>query len=206
MLMDVDVVHLADGSVIASACASMAQYDHLSIAQAQSHAVRMLLQSIMANHKLLCEYHLVELSYPFYLAHPYRSKRYVSFSHSYCRKHNRQKSKKEDLSLQMALVIADDVCGIDVECNQVSSVLVRRFFHPNELALLANMPKAHSDFLIKRLWQLKEAWIKAKQSRLLIGMGMDFSGMMAQLSHLGYHAVPFGRLYVDDKIVALICH
>lgn len=197
MLTHIHTVTLAKDIIIAKAHVAMPdEHSKQAIKKAQQAAVRALLRQVMTADKRFDCYVLNESCHPFCLSHFALPKYYVSFSHSCC---------QHGLAhLSVALVIARTPCGIDVECGAVSVAVAKRFFHANELMALAVMNETTRQCLIKRLWQLKEAWIKAKQSTLAVGMGVDFSPLLTQLGQVGNHALPFGRLYVDETVVALV--
>lgn len=197
MLTDIHTADLA-GVIIATARApSPHSPSRRIIKQAQQVAVRTLLRQVMANDARFDGYVLNQRQHPFCLIHAHRPKYYVSFSHSRCQSYQND-------ALFLALVIARAPCGIDVECGAVSEATAKRFFHGNELSYLDTLNEYQHAHLTKRLWQFKESWIKAAQSTLILGMGIDFSAVMTQLAHVGTHKLSFGWLYVDEMLVALV--
>lgn len=102
---------------------------------------------------------------------PYRlinSGYYVSFSHS---------------GDTVAVAIGHKrTVGVDIETNTVNWTVAKRFFHKEETALLAALPKAERDMLTKWSWQLKESFIKVHQYKLAYGLGFNYVDIIARIN------------------------
>jgi len=130
--------------------------------QSQRTGVRLLLN------KLLVELGIIDTLDE--SAFPYRLKNhrhYVCFSHSADR---------------VAVALSyDSAIGIDIEVNSVAWQVAKRFYHPDEIALLEQLPVAKRDYLVRLLWQVKESLIKINQTELTVGLGSAYVPLIQTL-------------------------
>lgn len=130
--------------------------------QNQRHGVRLLLQKLL--NELAIVDTLDEVEFPYRLRH---HGYYVCFSHS---------ADKVAVAISYKQAI-----GIDVEINEVAWQVAKRFYHPDEIAMLELLPLAKRDYLVKLLWQIKESLIKINQNKLAVGLGMAYPALTRQL-------------------------
>lgn len=142
------------------------QSQHLKAYQRtnQSTAVRQLLRWCCHHH--YPNYTLDDSQHPYRLVAQGKPSLFVSFSHS---------------KTQVALMIADVLCGIDVELRAVKDSIVKRFFHANEQKLIARLPSQDRPTAQKRLWQLKECLVKLEASTLAHTITKDRSALLTTL-------------------------
>lgn len=152
---------------------------------AQKIAVRQLLYYCQT--QFYSGYTFFNNTYPYYLDNG-NNHYWVSFSHSLHK---------------VALIISPNACGIDVEYSTISSSVAKRFFHPNELAILANHPDpAHARQL---LWQIKECFAKLTNTTLSHTISQDYGLFLSTLDLLKkWNTLGQYRLYCDDNICAII--
>lgn len=130
--------------------------------QQQRSGVRILLDTLLD--KLGISDTLDESQFPYRLVN---SHYYVCFSHS------------QD---KVAVVISHHrAVGIDIETQNIPWHVVQRFYHTAELSILAKLSEEQRILVSKRLWQLKESFIKIYQYKLAQGLGMDYSYLITNL-------------------------
>ena len=170
--------------------------------QQQRAGVRLLLQALLE--KMNIRDTLDESSFPYRLT---RSQYYVCFSHtgassqSNAAQLNIEKpfNRSDNLDNQVAVVIScHRPAGIDIEANNVKWQVVKRFYHPKELAILQALPMIQRSSAIKCLWQIKESFIKIHQYTLAQGLGMDYSAIIYDLLNQPIETLPLLTL-TDDK-------
>lgn len=143
----------------------------------QRQAVRALLSMLLASTEVLQGYCFCEQVLPYTLTKP-DSRLFVSFSHSLD---------------QVAVMICQDPCGIDIEQQTIGMHIAERFFHLNEKKFLKSHPKA-----LTPLWQIKECLAKATNTTLSQTLSQDcldiyqqkFDGFYAQFGLVASLALP----------------
>lgn len=118
----------------------------------QRQAVRALLDTLLASLEVLHGYCFCEQALPYTLTKQ-DSRLFVSFSHSLD---------------QVAVMICQDPCGVDIEKKAVGTHIAERFFHINEKKFL----QSHPDALLA-LWQIKECLAKATNTTLSQTLSQD---------------------------------
>ena len=150
--------------------------------QLQRMGVRLLLQALLK--KLTISDSLDESGFPYRLID---SQYYVCFSHSSGSSKNATHVQNEIESLyapyiKVAVIISRHrASGIDIEVNTVKWQVAKRFYHPNEMAILQTLPTIQRDNIIKWLWQIKESFIKIHHYTLAQGLGIDYSDIIPNL-------------------------
>lgn len=82
----------------------------------------------------------------------------------------------------MAVILSQHrPAGIDIEANEVAWQVVRRFYADKEKAVLQRLPAWQRDAIAKRLWQIKESYIKVYQYTLAQGLGIDYAYLIEDL-------------------------
>lgn len=123
-----------------------------STRQRQRMFVRLLLQALIAQEPSLQDYRLMDDKFPYQLKKPNSPKFFVSFSHS---------------NNKVALVVSKRTCAIDIELNPVSERVAERYFHSQEKNHLLTLDEDTAQLVRNRLWQLKECFVKLKNSQHL---------------------------------------
>lgn len=123
-----------------------------SLRQQQRMFVRLLLRALITQEPTLHEYRLMDDKFPYQLKKPNSPRFFVSFSHS--------KNK-------VALVVSKRKCAIDIELNPVSERVAERYFHNQEKECLLALDTTTAQLVRNRLWQLKECFVKLKNSKHL---------------------------------------
>lgn len=131
----------------------------------QRAGVRQLLEHLM--HALGIADNLDDSHYPYRLK---RHQHYVCFSHS---------NDKLAVAISSQRPIA-----IDIEMQDISWQVAQRFYHHNELNILAQLSLTDRNRMVKWLWQIKECYIKIDNSSLATGLGIDYSIMIAKLLNI----------------------
>lgn len=149
--------------------------------QLQRQGVRLLLQQLLT--KLQIDDTLDESAFPYQLA---RSKYYVCFSHTGAKNtddtDNSNTQPTSFLDNQVAVILSQHrPAGIDIEANEVAWQVVRRFYADKEKAVLQRLPAWQRDAIAKRLWQIKESYIKVYQYTLAQGLGVDYAYLIEDL-------------------------
>ena len=168
--------------------------------QQQRAGVRLLLQALLK--KLAIVDILDESSFPYRLTH---SQYYVCFSHTNGNNKNATRIQndieKSDIPyVKVAVVISRHrASGIDIEVNAVKWQVAKRFYHPKELAILQDMPIIKRDNVIKRLWQIKESFIKIHQYTLAQGLGMDYTAIIPNLIKHSTDSIPLLAITDDNS-------
>lgn len=149
--------------------------------QLQRHGVRLLLQQLLT--KLQIDDTLDESAFPYQLV---RSKYYVCFSHTGAKnKDDTDNSNTQPTSClgnQVAVILSQHrPAGIDIEANEVAWQVVRRFYADKEKVVLQRLPAWQRDVIAKRLWQIKESYIKVYQYTLAQGLGIDYAYLIEDL-------------------------
>ena len=167
--------------------------------QQQRAGVRLLLQALLKRLDIVDR--LDESNFPYRLTH---SQYYVCFSHSSGSNKNATRMQNDiensdNPYVKVAVVISRHrASGIDIEVNAVKWQVAKRFYHPKELAILQDMPIIKRDNVIKRLWQIKESFIKIHQYTLAQGLGMDYSAIIIDVLNQPIEILPLLTL-TDDK-------
>lgn len=134
---------------------------------AQRTCVRTLLKWCLE--RFLPDYQLLASDYPYQLICKDKPSLFVCFSHS---------------QHQVALIIATQPCGIDIELRPISPKIAKRFFHANELNHLHTLPQDEQTVLRATLWQLKESLVKCHNSTLSYMIGQDVLSLLSnQYAH-----------------------
>lgn len=127
--------------------------------QQQRLGTRKLLR-LLLNH-LHIKDELVETSFP------YRLKNigaFVCFSHS---------------ENQVAVAMSHQrPIGLDIEAQNISQQVAKRYYHPNEIAQLSKLDDCYKQTISRLLWQIKESIIKIEQLTLAQGLGKDYSALI----------------------------
>lgn len=147
-----------DGVMIAHAHINLAASPPNTHKALQSKAVRQLLKAVMARYGMAGRFD--DSSFPYRILG--EEARFVSFSHSMD---------------QMALIIANTPCAIDLEIRPISHRIALRHFHANEIQKLHSQDGSARSLL----WRLKECHIKLHQGKLFAGMGEDFSSVLTAI-------------------------
>lgn len=130
--------------------------------QQQRNGVRQLLQLLLD--KLGITDSLDDSCFPYRLSN---SRHYVCFSHSVNK---------------IAVVISTRrAIGIDIEVQDIAWHIAQRFYHPSEIAILAELPIEQRAIISKLLWQLKESFIKIHQYKLAQGLGLSYVSIIPEL-------------------------
>ncbi|MEC5211208.1 4'-phosphopantetheinyl transferase [Psychrobacter sp. PL15] len=137
--------------------------------QQQRNGVRLLLQNLLSKIGIIDT--LDQSEFPYRLMN---SRYYVCFSHS------------GDKHLNKVAVVVSTRCavGIDIEVQEVAWRVAQRFYHANELAILAELASSKRDRVCRLLWQLKESFIKIYQYKLAQGLGIDYAALIPALSSI----------------------
>ncbi|MBP2280785.1 4'-phosphopantetheinyl transferase [Psychrobacter sp. PL19] len=137
--------------------------------QQQRNGVRLLLQNLLSKIGIIDT--LDQSEFPYRLMN---SRYYVCFSHS------------GDKHLNKVAVVVSTHCavGIDIEVQEVAWRVAQRFYHANELAILAELASSERDRVCRLLWQLKESFIKIYQYKLAQGLGIDYAALIPALSNI----------------------
>ena len=168
--------------------------------QQQRAGVRLLLQALLK--KLAIVDILDESSFPYRLTH---SQYYVCFSHSSGSNKNATRiqndiENSDNPYVKVAVIISRHrASGIDIEVNAVKWQVAKRFYHPKELAVLQDMPIIKRDNVIKRLWQIKESFIKIHQYTLAQGLGMDYTAIIPHLIKQSTDSPPLLTITDDNS-------
>lgn len=151
--------------------------------QQQRKGVRLLLKDLLK--KLNITDHLDDSAFPYRLSN---SGYYVCFSHSddHTQRFSKQvnSSPRFEYKLQSKVAVAISLrcaIGIDIETQLVAWPTVQRYYHANELLILATLPQSQRDITAKYLWQLKESMIKINNAKLAQGLGIDYSAIIPVL-------------------------
>lgn len=130
--------------------------------QWQRTGVRLLLQQQLLT--LNIEDRLDDGRFPYQLNH---SRYYICFSHS---------------ADKVAVTIsARRATGVDIETQDINWRVAERFYHADELKLLAKLPIEQQNILARWLWQIKESVIKVQQYTLAQGLGMNYAAILPEL-------------------------
>jgi 4'-phosphopantetheinyl transferase len=135
--------------------------------QQQRNGVRLLLQGLLSKLSIIDT--LDDCQFPYRLE---SSRYYVCFSHS----------GNSRLNDKVAVVISHRrTVGIDIETQDVAWHVAQRFYHPSEIAILAELPIEQRVIISRYLWQLKESFIKIYHYKLAQGLGMDYTSFIPAL-------------------------
>ena len=135
--------------------------------QQQRNGVRLLLQDLLS--KLAIIDTLDDSQFPYRLEN---NRYYVCFSHS----------GNSRLNDKVAVVISHRrPVGIDIETQDVAWQVAQRFYHPSEIAILAELSIEQRIAISKYLWQIKESFIKVYHYKLAQGLGMDYTSLIPAL-------------------------
>ena len=168
--------------------------------QQQRAGVRLLLQALLK--KLAIVDILDESSFPYRLIH---SQYYVCFSHSSGSNKNATRiqndiENSDNPYVKVAVILSRQrASGIDIEVKEVKWQVAKRFYHPKELAILQDMPIIKRDNVIKRLWQIKESFIKIHQYTLAQGLGMDYTAIIPNLIKHSTDSIPLLAITDDNS-------
>lgn len=132
--------------------------------QQQRLGTRQLLR-LLLNH-LDIKDELVETSFPYHLK---KMGAFVCFSHS---------------ENQVAVAISSQSpIGLDIEAQNISQQVAKRYYHPNEMAQLAKLDDQTQQTVMRLLWQVKESVIKIEQFTLAQGLGKDYSALILPIKN-----------------------
>ena len=96
-------------------------------------------------------------------------------------------------------------CGIDLELSAVSWPTAQRFYHPDELAILAALEPLFRQLLCRYLWQIKECLVKVEQGRLIPTLGRPLLPQLTELIEVlaPYHSPsPYSNSIAHDAAPA----
>ena len=130
--------------------------------QIQREGVRSLLQNLLVHLNITDSLDDSMFPYRLNLNHYY-----VCFSHS-----------KDKVAV---VISAKKTAGIDIEINNISWQVARRFYHSDEIEMLGTLSDVQYRQASKSLWQLKESFIKIENSSLAKGLGVSYSYLIPQL-------------------------
>lgn len=138
-----------------------------------------------------------ETSLPYRLTH---AKNMVSYSHS---------------NQRVAVVIAKNNAathdlvglGVDVEDNDVSMKVAKRFFAPSEVEWLETLESSKKQQATNLLWMAKEAYIKANNGKLLSGLKLDLADFTAEFDtpELTINLNNSTQLMINTKVNFALC-
>lgn len=179
MVSSPNLLYQKHTTVVASACCGFFPKDASKSLQHhhQRQAVRLLLAELMSSRQSLQGYRFCEQSLPYKLIKQDECL-FVSFSHSLD---------------QVAVMICQNPCGVDIEQRTVGMHIAQRFFHPKEKEFLNTHPTA-----LTKLWQIKECLAKATHTTLsqtlsqncLDILRQDFEGFYGQFGLVASLALP----------------
>lgn len=130
--------------------------------QAQRVGVRLLLQKLLAHLNITDT--LKESAFPYRLTD---NRYFVCFSHS---------------AHALAVAVSfERAIGIDVEVGTIKWQVAKRYFHQDEIATLHTLSICQRALVSKRLWQIKESFIKIDQSKLYQGLGVSYHSIINEL-------------------------
>ncbi|MGP4848096.1 4'-phosphopantetheinyl transferase family protein [Marinobacter sp. 1Y8] len=149
--------------------------------QQQRQGVRQLLQELLK--KLEIDDTLDESCFPYRLVN---SQHYVCFSHTGAGSSKQTTESNQTnfthLHSKIAVVISRQrPAGIDIETNNITWHVVKRFYSERELTILQELSTDQRERTTKLLWQIKESFIKINQYTLAQGLGMDYSHLIPSL-------------------------
>ena len=168
-------------------CLSPVSLSTREIAEHQRHlqrkGVRLLLQQLLDQLKLRDT--LDESNFPYRLN---SSEYYVCFSHTGSKNHDINKNTVQTINTssnsKVTVVISRHrPIGIDIETNHVAWRVAQRFYSEHEMAALQALSPLQRKIIAKLLWQIKESFIKIHQYKLAQGLGIDYSYLIADLTH-----------------------
>ncbi len=141
--------------------------------QQQRNGVRLLLQNLLT--KIGITDTLDESKFPYQLVN---SGYYVCFSHS-----GGHHTNADSLNSKVAVIISGNrAVGIDIETQDVEWHVAQRFYHPSEISILETLPVLEQTIVAKRLWQIKESFIKIHQYKLAQGLGMNYAPLISDIT------------------------
>ncbi|WP_367111529.1 4'-phosphopantetheinyl transferase superfamily protein [uncultured Psychrobacter sp.] len=130
--------------------------------QWQREGVRLLLQQQLL--ALNIKDSLDDTQFPYQLNH---SRYYTCFSHS-----------ADKVAVTTS---ARRATGIDIETQDINWRVAKRFYHIDEIRLLAKLTIEQQSIVARWLWQIKESVIKVQQYTLAQGLGMNYVAILPAL-------------------------